>query len=191
LRALFEDGSWLEGETRIIAARKPILRVALHPADADPLTDALRAILTADVITLGPGSLYSSLIPNLLVREVVPAIRQSSAIKIYIQNIMTQPGETDHYAAADHILALMDHCGGESLFPNIILNSGVPSADILRRYEAEHATMVLLDREPLSGMGLRIMERDLLAEDGVIRHDPDRLARAVLEMVGFTRVHNA
>jgi uncharacterized cofD-like protein len=190
LRAQFEDGSWLEGETRITEARKPILRVALHPADADPLTEALRAILTADVITLGPGSLYSSLIPNLLIREVVPAIRQSTATKIYIQNIMTQPGETDNYAAADHILALMDHCGGELLFANIILNSGVPSADILRRYEAEHASMVRLDRESLSAMGLRIMERDLLAEDGVIRHDPDRLARAVLEMVGFTRIHN-
>ena len=191
LRAQFEDNSWLEGETRITEARKPIRRIELRPANADPLPDALRAILTADVITLGPGSLYTSLIPNLLVREVVSTIREANATKIYIQNIMTQPGETTDYTVTDHIIALLDHCNGEILFPNIILNSGVPSNEMMRRYEADHATLSRFHRDSLTSMGLRIMERDLLAEDGVIRHDPDRLARAVLEIAGFARVHNA
>jgi uncharacterized cofD-like protein len=191
LRAQFEDGSWLEGETRITAARKRVCKIELLPVNAEPLTDALRAIMTADVITLGPGSLYTSLVPNLLVREVVQTIRASSATKIYIQNIMTQPGETDHYSVAEHITALTDHCDGHLLFPNLILNSAVPSGDLLKRYEAEGAKLIRFNREDLASMGLRIMERDVLAEDRVIRHDPDRLARAVLEMAGFARAHHA
>ncbi len=192
LRAQFEDGTWIDGESRITAARKTVRRVELIPADAEPLTDALHAILTADVITLGPGSLYTSLVPNLLVREVVQTIRDSKATKIYIQNIMTQPGETDEYRVGDHILALMEHCDGQLLFPNVILNSGVPSSETRKRYEAEGAALVRFNRERLGNMGLRIMERDLLAEDRIIiRHDPDRLARAVLEMAGFARAQHA
>src|SRR3990172_2991539 len=106
LRAELDDGSWVEGETRITASRRRIRRVRLDPPDAQPLADALSAIRAADVITVGPGSLYTSLIPNMLVREVVGAIRASHATKIYIQNIMTQPGETDGYTAADHVQAL-------------------------------------------------------------------------------------
>jgi uncharacterized cofD-like protein len=191
LRAQFEDGNWIEGETRITAEHKRVRKIELLPVDAEPLTDALRAIMTADVITLGPGSLYTSLVPNLLVREVVETIRSSRATKIYIQNIMTQPGETDNYSVSEHISALTDHCGGHLLFPNLILNSAIPSSDILKRYEAEGATLIGFNRERLTSMGLRIMERDVLAEDRVIRHDPDRLARAVLEMAGFARAHHA
>jgi uncharacterized cofD-like protein len=191
LRAEFDDGTSVEGETRITGAHKRISRLELLPADAEPLTDALQAILTADVITLGPGSLFTSLIPNLLVREVVPAIQESRATKIYIQNIMTQPGESEQYGVADHILALMDHCDGNLLFPNVILNSGQPSPDVLKRYEEEGASLVQFNRERLTQMGLRVMERDLLAEDRVIRHDPDRLARAVFEMAGLARPHYA
>ena len=158
LRAELDDGSWVEGETRITASRRRIRRVRLDPPDAQPLADALSAIRAADVITVGPGSLYTSLIPNMLVREVVGAIRASHATKIYIQNIMTQPGETDGYTAADHVQALAEHCGG-ILFP------GTEREVVMQQ-----------------SVGLRTVERDLLAEDGVIRHDPDRLARAVFEM---------
>ena len=133
------------------------------------------------MITIGPGSLYTSLIPNMLVKEVINAVRASHATKIYIQNIMTQPGETDGYSAADHVQALTDHCGGV-LFPNVLLNSDVPSATILKKYDAEKASLVTADLERLRALGLKTLERDLLAEDGVIRHDPDRLAQAVFEM---------
>jgi uncharacterized cofD-like protein len=184
LAAELEDGSLVQGETRITASRVPIRRVRLIPPDAHPLPAALEAIQAADVITIGPGSLYTSLIPNMLVKEVIGAVRASTAVKIYIQNIMTQPGETERYTAADHVQALADHCGG-FLFPNILLNSGRPSAAILKKYKAERAGLVESDVERLRGYSLNIVERDLLAEDGVIRHDPDRLSGAVLEMAGL------
>jgi uncharacterized cofD-like protein len=187
LCAELEDGSWIEGETRITAAGARIRRVQLNPPDTLPLPDAIDAVLNADLITIGPGSLYTSLIPNLLVKKVIAALREARATKVYIQNIMTQPGETQGFSAADHVQALADHCGGMYLFPNILLNNRQPSAHILERYAAEHANVVENDRERLRGLGLNIVERDLLAEDGVIRHDPDRLAGAVLEMAEVHR----
>jgi len=187
LRAELEDGSWVEGETRITSSGRRIRRVHLDPADALPLQGALEAIHLADLITIGPGSLYTSLIPNMLVKKVIEAVQASNATKIYMQNIMTQPGETDGYTAADHVQALADHCGG-ILFPNILINNRTPSAETLKRYEAEHATVVDLDHARLREMGLNIMERDLLAEDGMIRHDPDRLASAVWEPAMALRV---
>jgi len=184
LRAELEDGSTIEGETRITAQRQRIRRVQLNPVDAHPLPDALDAIASADLITIGPGSLYTSLIPNMLVREVIDAVRASAAIKIYIQNIMTQPGETDGYSTADHVHALAEHCGGV-LFPNILLNNGIPSDDMLKPYEAEHAALIEIDRDRLRELGMNIVERNLLTQDGMIRHDPDKLARAVLDMAKF------
>ena len=179
LRAELEDGSWVEGETRITASRQQIRRVQLDPADVAPLPDALEAIMAADVITIGPGSLYTSLIPNMLVNQVISAVQASKATKIYIQNIMTQPGETDRLSAADHVEVLAKHCDG-MLFPNILLNSGIPSQEILNKYSAENATLVEIDRERLRSLNLNLVERDLLSQDGMIRHDPDRLAKAVM-----------
>src|SRR5205823_12297454 len=141
LRAELEDGSWVEGETRITASRQRIRQVQLDPPDALPLPDALEAIHAADLITIGPGSLYTSLIPNMLVKDVIDAVRASRATKIYIQNIMTQPGETDGYSAADHVEVLADHCGGV-LFPNVLLNISAPSRELVKRYDAEHAKVV-------------------------------------------------
>ena len=184
LRAEFEDGSWVEGETRITASQKRIRRIQLAPSDAHPLPEALDAIDAADLITIGPGSLYTSLIPNMLVNEVISAVRASSAVKIYIQNIMTQPGETEMYSAADHVEALAQHCGG-ILFSNVLLNNGKPSPEILKKYGAEHAGLVEIDRDRLYALGLNLVERDLLAEEEVIRHDPDRLAQAVLQIAGL------
>jgi uncharacterized cofD-like protein len=181
LRAELEDGSWAEGETRITSSGRRIRRVHLDPPDALPLKDALEAIHSADLITIGPGSLYTSLIPNILIKEVIEAVRASNATKVYVQNIMTQPGETEGYSASDHVQALAEHCGG-ILFPNILVNDRVPSAEMLRRYEAERASIVRVDRACLRALGLNVVERDLLAEDRVIRHDPDRLANAVFEL---------
>lgn len=181
LWAELEDGTTVEGETRISASGKRIRRVHLSREDALPLKGALEAIEAADLITIGPGSLYTSLIPNMLVKEVIDAVRRSSAAKLYIQNIMTQPGETEGYSAADHAQALAEHCGG-NLFSNVLVNNRTPSAEMLRRYEAEHSGMVHVDRARLEAMGLNVVEHDLLTEDGKIRHDPDRLARAVFEI---------
>ena len=181
LNAELEDGSVVSGETRITGSNQRIRRVYLNPADARALPNALKAIRAADLITIGPGSLYTSLIPNLLVKEVVAAIHDSRATKIYIQNIMTQPGETVGYSAADHVKALTNHCDG-IVFPNILINNRAPSPSILQKYDAERAALVDVDADQLRALQLNIVERDLLAEDGVVRHDPDRLARAVFEM---------
>jgi uncharacterized cofD-like protein len=185
LKARFSDDTWVEGETRITSARKRIAEIHLSPPDAQPLADALQAIASADVITLGPGSLYTSLIPNLLVNKMIDAVEQSPAQKIYIQNIMTQPGETDGLTVADHIEALMRHCSGKLLFPRVLLNTTLPSFEIFRRYHAEGADFVRLDRERLDALGIERAECNLLAEDGVIRHDPDLLGRAIYRMVGL------
>jgi len=187
LRAEMETGEWIEGETRITEARGAIHRIRLQPADAQPLPDAINAIAQADVITIGPGSLYTSLIPNLLVPGIIGAVKQSTATKIYIQNIMTQPGETEALSAADHVQALSYHCGGESLFSHVLLNNAIPSAELLRKYAAEGAELVELDHERRTAIGYHCVERDLLAQDVVIRHDPDRLAQAIYEIAGINK----
>jgi uncharacterized cofD-like protein len=186
-----EDGEWIDGETRITAARKRIRRICLDPEKAQPLPDALDAIAKADLITIGPGSLYTSLIPNLLVGQIIEALQHSRATKLYIQNIMTQPGETDALSAADHVQALSDHCGGAKLFSTVLLNDATPPKELLERYESEGAHLVKLDRDRLRVMGYKCVERNLLAEDSVIRHDPTRLARAVYETVGSAFSHSA
>lgn len=184
LRAEFDDGTQVEGETRITGSRRKIRRIALNPPGAQPLAGALQAIAAADFITIGPGSLYTSLVPNLLVEKIVDAVERSQAQKIYIQNIMTQPGESDGLSAADHVEALVRHCHNKLLFSRILLNDTVPSSDLLQRYAAEGAMMVKPDKSRLVSMGLECLEHDLLAEDHVIRHDPDKLARALYAMMG-------
>jgi 2-phospho-L-lactate transferase/gluconeogenesis factor (CofD/UPF0052 family) len=98
---------------------------------------------------------------------------------------MTQPGETDAMSAADHVQALMRHCSGRLLFPRILLNTAPPSADLLAKYQAEGAALVDVDRERLAAMGMECIERELIAEDGVIRHDPDLVGRAIYKLAGF------
>lgn len=184
LRAEFTDGDVVEGETRITAARKRIRSVSLIPPLVHPLPDALGAIADADLITIGPGSLYTSLIPNLLVENIVDAVERAAARKIYVQNIMTQPGETDGMSAADHVEALVCHSRGKLLFSRILLNNEVPSTELLEKYEGQGAVLVDNDTERLSSLGLECIEHRLLAKDTVIRHDPALLARAVYSMLG-------
>lgn len=185
LCADFDDGESVEGETRITSARKKIQKISLNPADAQPLDGALEAIAAADLITIGPGSLYTSLVPNLLVTKIVDAIHSSPARKIYIQNIMTQPGETTGLSVADHVEALVGHSGGKPLFSRILVNNAIPSADLLTTYRAEGAELVTIDRARLISMGFECLEYSLLAEGRVIRHDPDLLAKAVYTVAEF------
>ena len=184
LRAEFADGEVVEGETRITASRKRIRRVSLNPSGAQPLDGALAAIAAADLITIGPGSLYTSLIPNLLVEKIVDAVESSAAQKIYIQNIMTQPGESDGLTAADHVEALVCHSRGKLLFSRILLNNAVPSPKLMQKYEGKGAMLVENDRKRLEALGLECIECGLLARGRVIRHDPDLLAHAVYSLVG-------
>ena len=143
---------------------------------------ALEAIGEADLILLGPGSLYTSVIPNLLVEGVARAIAQSDAPKIYICNIMTQDGETEGYTAADHLEALLVH-GAPGLLDLCLANSAPVRPGLLEKYREEDAAPLRVDRERIAKLGLELVERPVASENGdYARHDPDRLAQAVLEI---------
>ncbi len=178
LEAVLEDGSRVQGESLISKSRSPIMSVSLSPRNCRPIPDVIEAIRTADLVTVGPGSLFTSLLPNLLVPGITRALRKSRAVKIYIGNLMSQPGETTGLTAADHVAAIYRHTG-EGLFDWIILNNQPINPRVLARYRREGATPVIHDRKRLNSMGLTIWEDALLARGRVIRHDPDLLADAV------------
>lgn len=184
LEAVFENGARVVGESKICDVKKQqdcrIHHVELIPAKPKALPAALEAIREADLLLLGPGSLYTSVIPNLLVAGVPEAIRESDALKIYICNIMTQDGETEGYTAADHLEALMDHGARVDL---CLANSAPVGEGLVERYRAEDAAPLVVDRERISAMGLELVERPVASEGGdYARHDPDKLAAAVLEL---------
>jgi uncharacterized cofD-like protein len=180
LEAELEDGRVVAGETRISRSRKRIRRVFLVPRRVQPVPEVLDAIRQADLILVGPGSLYTSLIPNLLVDGVTRAVERSRAKRIYIANLMTQPGETQGYSVAAHVRAIYEHTR-KGLFDWVVLNRTPISPRVLRRYRAEGAEPVESSLEELRRMGLRCISGDLLQESGVVRHDQGRLTRLLLE----------
>jgi uncharacterized cofD-like protein len=180
LEAELQDGKTVHGETNISRSRKSIREVRLVPRRVRPLAEVLEAIASADLILVGPGSLYTSIIPNLLIRKVAQAIKRSRATCVYIANLMTQPGETQHYSVADHIRAIYEHTG-KDLFDFVVINrSRVPSS-LLRRYRAQNAEPVDPSFDELDRMRLRYVTGDLLNHRGVVRHDQRRLARLLLD----------
>jgi uncharacterized cofD-like protein len=180
LIATLEGGRKVHGETRITASRKPIKKLALVPRSARPLPKALEAIHEADLILLGPGSLYTSILPNLLIPEIASAISKSKAARVYIANIMTQPGETSGYALADHLRAIQRHTP-RPVVDWVVANRQAISSDVARRYRKHGAEQVAIDLASLQSLGYRVILDNLLEEHGVIRHNPDRLARLLLE----------
>ena len=181
LEAELEDGRVVAGETKISRSTRRIHRVRLVPSGARPLPEVLDAIRGADLILLGPGSLYTSIIPSLLVRGVVNAIVRSRAECVYIANLMTQPGETDGYSVADHVRAIYDHTR-VGLFDWVVVNRAPASSPaLLRRYRGEGAVPVDPSLDELRRMGLKYVTGDLLQQDGVVRHDQKRLARLLLQ----------
>jgi len=183
LSAEFTDGTVVEGESRISRARKRIRRLTLKPANVAPLPDVLQAIQDADLILLGPGSLYTSVIPNLLVIGVADAIRASRALRIYVCNVMTQPGETDGYSASDHVRVLMEQVG-RGLFTHVLVNTQQPrNRLLLARYEAEGAVPVRPDLDNVSALGVTPIGEALISEEEVVRHDSERLARLTVRLL--------
>lgn len=179
----FVDGTVVEGESQIPRAGKRIRRVRLKPADVAPLPDVLAAIAEADLIVLGPGSLYTSVIPNLLVRGLADAIRTSGALSLYVCNVMTQPGETDGFTASDHVRVLLDQFG-QGLFKYALVNTQRPrNRTLLARYEAEGAEPVEPDLDRISQLGVIAVGEGLISEEDVLRHDPRRLAGAIMRLV--------
>jgi uncharacterized cofD-like protein len=182
LVAEYVDGTVARGETSICRPGVPIRRLSLDPPECQPVPDALAAIATADLIVLGPGSLYTSILPNLLVQGIPEALASSPAVKVYVVNVMTQPGETDGYTAADHIRAVVDH-GGQQIIDWALVNTQGPVGGTLVRYREEGAEPVSVNRQELEGFGLRIKEAPLLYVNDMARHDPDKLAQSVLALL--------
>jgi uncharacterized cofD-like protein len=180
LVATLADGRRVQGETRISASRKPIKKVALSSGRVRPVPEALEAITQADLILLGPGSLYTSILPNLLIPEIASAIVKSKAPRVYIANLMTQPGETSGYALADHLRAIQKHVP-RRVIDWVIANRQPVSPDVARRYRTQGAEPVDVDLPELQKLGFRVILDDLLEEHGVIRHNSRRLARLLLE----------
>jgi uncharacterized cofD-like protein len=172
------SGERLDGESAISRTSARIRKIALAPRTCQPVPAVIQALRSADIITLGPGSLYTSLLPNLLVRGIAKEIRKSAALKIYIGNLMTQPGETTGFTAEDHVDAIRQHARSR-LFDVIILNRKPIATAVLARYRKQGSVPVATDRGRLTERGLEIYEGDLLAQANVVRHDPRLLAKAV------------
>ena len=182
LDAIMEDGTIVEGESNIPEVHKKIHRVRLFPEHVQPVQSALDALTSADAIILGPGSLYTSIMPNLLVDGVAEALRKSKAVKIYICNVMTQPGETDGYTASMHAKAILDH-GGKGVIDYMLVNSTPISSDMQAFYAKKGAYPVEVDEDAINALGVGFVKADIINETDVIRHDPDKLSRSVMQMV--------
>ncbi len=180
LEAELEDGKIVAGETNISRSRQQIARVRLVPRRVQPLPEVLEALRKADLILVGPGSLYTSILPNLLVEKMVETIAHARATRVYIANLMTQPGETQHYSVADHVRAIYDHTR-PGLFDWVVINRTPVSPGLLRRYRAQGAEPVDPSLDELDRMGLRYVAANVLEQDGVVRHDRSRLTRLLLE----------
>jgi len=181
LEATLADGSKVVGETRISRSRRRIRRVRLIPRKARPLAAALAALAEADLITLGPGSLFTSVVPNLLVEGIPQAIRQSRALKAYFVNLMWQPGETMGFRASDHVRAIHQHAGGRMLDYAVINIRPIPSA-LKKAYAKTEALPVENDIDTLFQMGLQVMAGNLAQLSGKVRHDPASLAAVVVKL---------
>jgi uncharacterized cofD-like protein len=181
LEALMQDGSRVRGVTKITASKGRIEELFLVPTDPHPLPQTLEAIARADLITVGPGSLFTSLIPNLLVRGISEAIRDSPATKVYVCNLMTQANESLGRTAADHIRALNDHAGGQ-IFDCALINRAPMSNELKAKYALEGASQIVADLDAIEAMGVCPVFGDYLFEDGVARHATDKVAKDLLEL---------
>ena len=181
LEAELENGKIVKGETKIGKSRSRIRRIHLQPRNCQPLPETLAAIEDADLITFGPGSLFTSIIPNLLVDGIAPAIKRSRALKAYFVNLMWQPGETIGFRASDHVDALHRHAG-MSLIDVAVVNTRAITARQRRLYAVQKVRSVLNDFDRLSEMGLQVVAADLLAEGDSVRHDPRASADVALQL---------
>ncbi len=181
LEALMDDGSTVHGETQITASKQRIREVRLVPGDVQPLPQTLAAIASADLITVGPGSLFTSLVPNLLVRGIPQAIATSPALKVFVCNLMTQANESLGLTAADHIRALDRHAG-RRIFDIALMNHKPVSPALKAKYALEGASQIVTDTEVVERLGVRPVLGDFLEEDHVARHDSLRVAEVLLQL---------
>lgn len=180
LAAELEDGSIVKGESSIPETGKKIKRLFTEPANCKALPDVIKAIKEAELIILGPGSLYTSVIPNLLIKEISQSVAKSKAKKIYVCNIMTQPGETTGYTASEHIQAILDHSGYQNLVNAVLVNNSLPE-DLSPDYEKSNSYPVVVDVDKIKAKNINVVSTRLYEENDqkYVRHSPSRLARAI------------
>ncbi len=181
LEATLENGKHVLGETRISRSRRRIETIRLRPRRCRPLPETLGAIAQADVITFGPGSLFTSVVPNVLVEGVPEAIRRSPAVKAYFVNLMWQPGETSHFTASDHVQAIHRHAGGK-LLDYAVINTQEIGQALRRRYAREQSSPVENDFDQIGAMGVNVVCGDLVQQSGLVRHNPAAIAAIAVEL---------
>lgn len=182
LRAVFSDGTCAEGETTIAAQGKPIDSLSLLPDQCQPHPAAIEAIRNADLICIGPGSVYTSIAPNLLVPGIVEAILASPAPKVYICNVMTQPGESEGFSASQHALAIQ-RVIGQRVFDYVLVNTGQPSENLLSKYQSSGQNLVEPDQDVLRQHGYRPLPGNYMNETDVVRHDAMRVAERLVRLL--------
>lgn len=187
LYAQLKDGTIVHGESNIpeIAAEhnSSIDRIFLKPENAVALKESVDAIKDADAVILGPGSLYTSVIPNLLVKEIGAALRKTSAFVVYVSNVMTQRGETDNYTVYDHIAAINKHVG-DNIIDAVIANTGTIPREIEEKYEEKTSKLVLLDEKRIASLGIDVIKKDLLNRTAnLVRHNPEKLASVLMKTI--------
>src|SRR5271157_2828447 len=182
LEALMEDGTRVRGETNITASKGRIRELFLVPPDVGPMAQTLEAIASADMITIGPGSLFTSLIPNLLVRGIFEAILESHAVTVFVCNLMTQANESLGLSAADHIRALNEHAGAQ-LFDYALINQKAASPEMKAKYALEGASQIAADLEAIEALGVCPVLGDYLEEGAVARHATDRVAHDLMALM--------
>jgi uncharacterized cofD-like protein len=180
LTATLSDGQRVSGETKISRSRVPIRQIQLVPRRVRALPRAIDAIQKADLILMGPGSLYTSVIPNLLIPEIAQAIARSKAPRVYVANLMTQPGETTDYTLSEHLRAIQRHVDMR-VIDWVVANRQPVSPDVARRYRAQGAEAVLVDTEKVLKLKVKLVLDNLLEEHGLIRHNSPRLARLLVD----------
>lgn len=180
LVAELEDGRIIRGESNIPEAKGKIKRLFTDPENCKPLEDVIAAIKDADLIILGPGSLYTSVIPNLLIKEISKEIANSTAKKIYVCNIMTQPGETGDYAVSDHVNAIINHAENRKIMDAVLINNNLPD-NLAEKYRLANSFPVKLDADNVKKTGVKIVSKKLIEEskEGLVRHSSNRVARAI------------
>lgn len=181
LCARLADGTIVEGESQISRSHQPIRHVFFEPAYAAPLKETLDAIRDADAIVLGPGSLYTSILPNFLVDRIAKEVAAASAVKIYVCNVMTQPGETDGMTASDHVDALLQNAGARVC--NYVIVNDEPPSRLLDVYAEEGQVPVVPDVERIEALGLTAVQAHVMNESQTVRHDPEKLANVVIGLL--------
>lgn len=190
LHAEMTDGKIVSGESKIQLEHKKINRVYLTPDNVKPMKEVINAILKADLIVISPGSLYTSILPNLIIRDMVDALRRTSAKVLYVCNVMTQDGETNDYTVLNHVQAISKHVGFQILDSIIVHNEPIHE-EVIERYKVEKAVPVTYDKKQLTDLGMEVIEENIIEYwEGTIRHNTEKLAELIYEIAkNSTRIN--